>query len=763
MRASGSRSTGRSWRDREPHEVRNVRGLWASLIFVFVLATASAVGLVTGRLDPLLGLDLQGGVSVILTAPDGTPEDVMERALENIRDRVDAFGVAEPDIFQSGTTIEVQIPGSSQSMLEPRPVDLACLVGEDAEGQAVNHGCAEDRAVVQEALRALEVESQPSEVCLMTADEELACYESGQAAAAGQAAISVQPQASPTPSASPSASPAATVGPAPPPETFCLTDATGAELACYDSRGEADDALAAIETEVTERTWCVVDTSGREDEDDAEPSPGEEDPEATESPAAESPAAESPSAESPSESPTPSPSPSPAGLAALDPTGATPPPCNLPERADAEEALDAIVVRDIDTEFCVIGAAGDELGCSIDRADAEERQRETGQQRLLQVIGETARLEQRSVLEEIVPQDPRWATTSLTCATLEERDTPACSFDALADEEVVYLREDGAKLRLGPVVIAGDNIDRAQASLESSGTTGVVTEWGVRFELDGEGSDAFAGATRAAVGAPPPQDRIAIVVDRVVISDPVVNEPITNGSGVISGGFDEQQAKDLATQLNAGALPVELTRQSVRTVSPTLGDESLRQSVIAGLIGLGLLFLYLTLYYRILGVVASLGMTIWSLLALAMVGLAGESFGYALTLAGVAGLLISLGVTADSYIVFFERIKDELRNGRSVRSAVQPAFKRSFRTLIAADIVTLIAAVVLFATAVSSVRGFALTLGVAVLLDVFMIWFYKRPIAFLLARSRRIASTRLFGLLPSRVQQAAGGSPEGAR
>ena len=729
--------------------MRNVRGLWASLIFVLVLATASVVGLATGALEPLLGLDLQGGVSVILTAPDGTGEDVMERALENIRNRVDAFGVGEPDIFLSATTIEVQIPGSSQSTVEARAVDLACIIGEDVEGEPVNHGCDDDRAVVEEAFRALEVRSQPAEVCLTTGDDELGCFSSQQDAAAAQAGISVQPQASPTPSAGASASPSASVGPAPPPESFCLTDATGAELACYDSRGDADDALASTTSEVTERSWCVVDASGREDaEPTATPTPSD-DPSAT---------------ASPTDGPTPTPSPSPAGLAALDLTDATPPPCGLPERTDAGAALDAISVRDVDTRFCVVGAAGDDLGCFIDRGDADARQQETGQQRLLQVIGETARLEQRPVLEEIVPQDPRWASTPLTCETVEDRDRPACSFEALAGDEVVYLRQDGSKLRLGPVIIAGDNIDRARATLQSAGATGVVTEWGVEFQLDGEGSDAFADATRAAVGAPPPRNAIAIVVDRVVISDPVVNEPITNGSGVISGGFDEQQAKDLATQLNAGALPVELTRQSVRTVSPTLGDESLRRSVVAGLVGLGLLFVYLILYYRILGIVASVGMMIWSALALAMIGLASESFGYALTLAGVAGLLISLGVTADSYIVFFERIKDEIRNGRSARSAVQPAFKRSFRTLVAADIVTGIAAAVLYVTAVSSVRGFALTLGVAVLLDLFMIWFYKRPIVFLLARSRRVARMRSLGLLPSGVgQRPSDGSPEVTR
>jgi preprotein translocase subunit SecD len=139
-------------------------------------------------------------------------------------------------------------------------------------------------------------------------------------------------------------------------------------------------------------------------------------------------------------------------------------------------------------------------------------------------------------------------------------------------------------------------------------------------------------------------------------------------------------------------------------------------------------------------------MSIWAILALALISIAGETFGYALTLAGVAGLVISLGVTADSYIVFFERLKDEVRGGRSARSAVQPAFKRAYKTIVAADIVTGIAAVVLYLTAVSSVRGFALTLGVATLLDLFVVWFFKRPTVFLIARNRRLVSLPGFGL-----------------
>ena len=277
----------------------------------------------------------------------------------------------------------------------------------------------------------------------------------------------------------------------------------------------------------------------------------------------------------------------------------------------------------------------------------------------------------------------------------------------------------------------------------------------MEFDLNGTAPIASRRRPRAAVGAPEPTDQIAIIVDRVVISSPTVQSAITGGIGVITGGFLEQEAKDLATQLNAGALPVELTRQSVRTVSPTLGEESLRQGILAGAGGLILLFLYLLFYYRLLGVVAWLGMTIWATLAVALVSIAGEQFGYALSLAGVAGLVISLGITADSYIVFFERLKDEVRSGKSPRAAVQPAFARAYKTIVAADIVTGLAAGVLYLTAVSSVRGFALTLGVATLLDLFVVWFFKRPTVFLIAKNEKLVNLRGFGLTSGVAGEAA--------
>jgi preprotein translocase subunit SecD len=724
--------------------VRRNRALWASIVFVLVLVGASAIGLLGGALQPTLGLDLQGGASVILTAPPGTPKDVMERALENIRNRVDAFGVGEPDIALSGTTIEVQIPGSADATVRRKAADIYCLEGDD-----LIHGCSENEDDVRDVLESLEVQGRASEVCVVDGDgENVECFTSRTQADTFLAGVQVGPKPSPSPTASatpsasaspsPSASPSA--GPSPAASAYCLTKATGERIRCFGTRAKAEDAKDALEVEVTERTYCIVPAAP---EPEVSPTP---------SPSA-SPGASSSPTPSASASPSPSPSPSPATFADLDLSEAEAPPCDLASREVADDALAAIEIVHEEQRFCVVSSAGEELGCSVRRDQAVDLQRQSGQERLLRVIGETARLEERAVREIVPVSDPR----EITCGTAEEKDLPRCSHDALENEEVVYPGSVGqgqvAKFVLGPTVISGEDFDKAAAELSQSqlGTS----EWEVSFDLDSDGADRFATATTDAVGAPPPTDQIAIIVDRVVISSPTVQGAITGGIGVITGGFSEQEAKDLATQLNAGALPVELTRQSVRTVSPTLGEESLHQGIVAGVAGLLLLLLYLLFYYRLLGVVAWFGMTIWATLAVALVSIAGDQFGYALSLAGVAGLVISLGITADSYIVFFERLKDEVRSGKSPRAAVQPAFARAYKTIVAADIVTGLAAAVLYLTAVSSVRGFALTLGVATLLDLFVVWFFKRPTVFLIAKSEKLVSLRGFGLSSGVAAEAA--------
>jgi preprotein translocase subunit SecD len=724
--------------------VKRSRGLWISVIFVAILVLGSAFSFAFGVFKPVLGLDLEGGLAVILSAPAGTDQGTMNQALENIRNRVDAFGVGEPEIFLSGNTIEIQIPGLSNSTVQQQSTDTYCI--EDPNGDS--YGCSADQSNAQEALSGFSVGSQPRQVCLLDGNgDQLQCYASQQEADTAKGGITVAPKQGATPSASApasaSASPMAsgasspTVGPPPGASGYCLTDLGNTELKCYPSRADAAAAQKGMTSKVTKTSWCIQ-------------APTSSSPSATPTPSASASPSASPSKKAKgSSSPSASASLAPAtAYAKLDVSGAQPLPCDFASNQAAQTALAAYTTPHVTTQYCVYSSQHENLGCSTTPTAAAQRQRETGQQALLNLIGKTARLEERPTLGVVAPTDPSYASIQLTCSTPQEQATKDCQSAAQDNNDVWYLSNaagsaPGSKMHLGPVVIIGSNITKASAQLTGGTQTDPITQWAVAFTLDGPGSSAFAKATTAAA---PTHSQIAIAVDRTVISNPQVQSAITAGNGIITGNFTEQEAKDLASLLNAGALPVELTRQSVRTVSPTLGSESLKQGIIAGVAGLILLFIYLLLYYRLLGIVAWFGMSIWAILAFALISIAGKSFGYTLSLAGVAGLVISLGVTADSYIVFFERLKDEVRAGRSPRAAVQPAFKRAFRTIVAADIVTGIAAAVLYLTAVSSVRGFALTLGVATALDLFVVYFFKRPTVFLISKTTRLVEMRGFGL-----------------
>jgi preprotein translocase subunit SecD len=659
------------------------RSFWISLVLVGLLALGSVALFVTGT-RPVLGLDLEGGVSVILSAPDGTPDTVMNQALENIRNRIDAFGTAEPLLFVTGNTIEVQIPGLARGTIEERPKQQSCIA--DDEGNV--YTCFGTQDAADSELGAASVRPVVSSVCLTDDptseatptlfDQPAPCAGTEKDATTALDAITVKKQQG----------------------QFCLTGTGLATDPCYPTRDEADEALSSIET-LTSQSYCI---QNQEKET----------------------------------------------LASAQGAACT------QSQEDAQALLDGMTIRNADKQFCVVSSAEENLGCFLDREAAEARLQETGQERLLQVIGETARLEQREVLGVLTPTDPSYASTPLTCGTVAEQATDACTFEALKDHNVVFQdRDDATRYQLGPVEITGDAIDKASAVYNAGSSTSVGQGWEIRFDLTNEGSGTFSDVTTRLEGK-----QLAIVVDDQVISAPTVQSPITNGTGVITGSFTERDAKDLATQLNAGALPVELTTQQVLTVSPTLGDESLQQGLFAAIAGLVLLAGYLLFYYRILAVVAWVGMIIWAVLALGLIALAGRTIGYNLTLAGVAGLVISLGVTADSYIVFFERLKDEVHAGRSPRAAVAPAFKRSFRTIVAADLVTAIAAAVLYVTAISSVRGFALTLGVATLLDLFVVYFFKRPAVSLLTRNERLVNWRVMGVKAGLAADREVGAPD---
>ena len=697
--------------------MKQTRNLWLSITFVGALVAASIAGFFMGY-RPILGLDLEGGVSVILSAPPGTPSDVMEQALENIRNRVDAFGTAEPLLFVSGNTIEVQIPGLARGTIRETPKDQYCLVGTEQQ----SYGCFPTQQEAQTAYDAVAVNPIVTSVCVTGLGDKPPCFSSKDAADQAIKNLKVEPQSTVSPSPTPSvvpATPTPTVGPAPITGDFCITGPDLPQPVCtYKTKAEADTALKAVGTQTTQ-TYCLQGT----------------------------------------------------GDTTLQSGGVN---ACFSTQQEAQTAYDALQVQHETLLYCVVSSIGKGLGCFLTTAAAQAKLQATGQERLLQVIGTTARLEQRQVIAILTPGSSGYDSTQVTpCTTPAEKQTAACSFSALRNKDVVFLSQgpsdQATKYQLGPVLVTGDMIKKATAVYSTGSATSVAQGWQVDFTLTSAGSKAFGDVTTQIHQQHPseqdPASHLAIILDQVVISAPYVQGAITNGAGVITGGFTEQRAKDLATVLNAGALPVNLTTQQVLTVSPTLGQASLHEGLIAGIAGLIVVALYLLFYYRLLAVVAWFGMTIWAILALALVSVAGRAVGYTLTLAGVAGLVISLGVTADSYIVFFERLKDEVRHGKTPRVAVQPAFKRAYKTIVAADIVTGLAAVVLYVTAISSVRGFALTLGVATALDLFVVYFFKRPTVFLIARSETLVSLRGFGLssgvaadLPPAAVPVAGGS-----
>ncbi len=295
-----------------------------------------------------------------------------------------------------------------------------------------------------------------------------------------------------------------------------------------------------------------------------------------------------------------------------------------------------------------------------------------------------------------------------------------------------------AKYLLEPAFIKGTNVTNANAVLPQGGVG-----WVVSLEFDGEGAKALADASTRLSALPEcgveganPCNAFAIVLDGVVTSAPRFNEPILGGQAQIEGNFTAQEARDLANILKYGALPVTLEPVDITTVSPTVGNDQLRAGIIAGLLGLLLVALYLVVYYRALGLVAVVSLVVAAgILYLTFVVLS-KTIGLTLTLAGVAGAIVAIGITADSFIIYFERIRDEIREGRTLRQACDSGWVRARRTLLAADFVSLLAAVVLYFLSVGSVRGFAFVLGLTTLIDVLVAFWFTHPIVVIMGRSR---------------------------
>lgn len=309
------------------------------------------------------------------------------------------------------------------------------------------------------------------------------------------------------------------------------------------------------------------------------------------------------------------------------------------------------------------------------------------------------------------------------------------------------------KYVMEPAFIQGVNVTDANAQLTQQGIGWVVT-----LDFDSEGAGALADASTTLSALPEcgtgatPCNAFAIVLDGVVVSAPRFNEPIIGGQAQIEGDFNAQEARDLANVLKYGALPVTLEVVDVTSVSATVGGDQLRAGIIAGLIGLGVVSLYLLLYYRLLGLVAVASLAVAAAILYLSVVIFSKTIGLTLTLAGVAGAIVAVGITADSFIVYFERMRDELREGRTLRQACDSGWVRARRTLLAADFVTLLAAVVLYFLSVGSVRGFAFILGLTTVIDLIMAFWFTHPVVVLIGRTKFMQSgSKLTGLDPDRI------------
>ncbi|MEP7202171.1 MAG: protein translocase subunit SecD [Ilumatobacteraceae bacterium] len=343
-----------------------------------------------------------------------------------------------------------------------------------------------------------------------------------------------------------------------------------------------------------------------------------------------------------------------------------------------------------------------------------------------------------SPVSTTVPTD---GSTTTTVADATQATLPPVG----PDESGFIKARGGSFCKVGPAGGTGEVFkdDAAARILSGSG-------WGVTVSLrDGaDGADKWNALATECFNASTtcPTRQLAIELDGEVISAPTVQQANFTDSVQITGSFSEKEARNLARVLNSGSLPVRLETQAVQTVSPTLGKDSLRAAWIAGLVGVGLVFIFMVLYYRLLGLIVAGGLAVSGALIWTVISFLSKTQGLALSLAGIAGLIVSVGVTVDSYVVFFERLKDEVRAGRSMRNSAQRGFAGAWHTIVVADMVSLIGAAVLWYLSVGSVRGFAFFLGLSTLCDLVVAYFFTRPAVLLLARTQWMARRKVMGI-----------------
>ncbi|MGI5351135.1 protein translocase subunit SecD [Streptomyces sp. CA-250714] len=338
--------------------------------------------------------------------------------------------------------------------------------------------------------------------------------------------------------------------------------------------------------------------------------------------------------------------------------------------------------------------------------------------------------------------------TALDCSTKEARAKASeKAANTKGSEPIVACdAKDPIKYALGPVAVQGKNVSKAKAVFAQE-----RGQWIVQMSFNDKGSDQFGAITDKLRKKPQPQNQFAIALDGEVQSAPTVNQRLTNNAE-ISGSFTQESAEDLGNILSYGALPLTFEESDVTTVTAALGSDQLQAGLIAGAIGLALVVVYLVAYYRGLSLIAILSLIVSAILTYTIMTLLGPAMSFALNLPAVCGAIVAIGITADSFIVYFERIRDEVREGRTLRPAVERAWPRARRTILVSDFVSFLAAAVLFIVSVGKVQGFAFTLGLTTALDVVVVFFFTKPVMTLLARRRFFADGHPWsGLDPKRL------------
>ncbi|MBQ1034060.1 protein translocase subunit SecD [Micromonospora parva] len=437
----------------------------------------------------------------------------------------------------------------------------------------------------------------------------------------------------------------------------------------------------------------------------------------------------------------PSATPTPSASASASPSAAAPTASSEPVPASVEEQRKAVEQK--------VGAAAWQAANGL-QAPADL----TADPSLAEKLKPFGTLSPQEVA--VLPAQMQFNVPTIGCAQLDQR-PPASISDP--KQQVVSCEDGASKYLLDQAKVLGTDVSDADAVLDQTNA------WVVSLDFTGDGQGKWTSLTREAFNNEGQacdatalgQDgkcRVAVVLDNEIVSSPEIQGVLT-GNSQITGQFTQKDASTLAGQLRYGALPVTFEQQEAQNVTATLGASHLRAGLLAAGIGMLLVIIYAFFYYRLLGSVIFLSLILSALLVFGALVVLGRQIGFTLTLAGIAGMIVSLGVAADSFVIYFERLKDEIREGRSPRSAVPRAWIRARRTIISANAITLLSAVVLYVVSVGTVKGFAFALGLATVLDLVVVFLFRHPIMTMFARTRAFLSPRVSGLgraLPARNQ-----------